>query len=529
MWYPTVSDSGGSAMSADGRDAGPSGTEGATSAEKLAREIRRRRKLADLSQERLASLLGFTRQYLGAIENPNRGVASADVVAAIDAKLDANGALVALQAVAQAERRARRRSRSEGSSGATALASTTVVAVTPAVQVETAMPLDPYDELNCSGRLDTTVRVLAQLSGWEMDRRQFLTNAAFAAASFAEPALFALTAQPDERIARTVGARVGMTDVEIAIDNIAHLRKLDHRYGSGRIRRQVVQLLNSTAGLLASGSYSERVGKALVGAVGQATWLAGSMASDISNYSLAQRYYVQTLNLAVSAGDRRYAANVLSHMSRLVVQRGHAARSDEERIRHARQAVSLARAGKMIAQNSTTPVLAALLDAVEARGHALTGEPRATREAVLRAERHYGQARLGDEPHWLSFYTEAELAADLGRCLRDAGEPTEATQLIARALGSYEPWRVRSRCFVQTDLAAAHLVRGDHEHAAALGHDAVSTAMQVSSDRVRDRLGTLQWQLRGLGSDSRSTRELDGRISELLTRAPSDNEGDPTR
>jgi hypothetical protein len=96
-------------------------------------------------------------------------------------------------------------------------------------------------------------------------------------------------------------------------------------------------------------------------------------------------------------------------------------------------------------------------------------------------------------------------------------------------LGSYEPWRVRSRCFVQTDLAAAHLAGGDYEHAAALGHDAVSTATQVSSARVRDKLATLQWQLRLPGTGSRSTHELDSRISELLTSAPDHSEGGSTR
>jgi hypothetical protein len=56
----------------------------------------------------------------------------------------------------------------------------------------------------------------------------------------------------------------------------------------------------------------------------------------------------------------------------------------------------------------------------------------------------------------------------------------------------YEPWRVRARCFAQTDLAGAHLLGNDLEQAAAVGRDALRTAAQVSSTRTLDRLRTLQ-------------------------------------
>ncbi|XVV02493.1 hypothetical protein ACQPW3_34825 [Actinosynnema sp. CA-248983] len=387
---------------------------------------------------------------------------------------------------------------------------------------------DRYDGLNSSGTLDGTIRTVVKLSGRDMDRRKFLLGTAFTAAAFSEPALFALTVPPAENTARVAGRRVGMADVEIITENIAHLRRLDHRYGSGRVREQVVQLLHREADTVMHGSYSERTGKALLGAVAQASWLAGSMASDVGRHSLAQRYYIQTLNLAMSAGDRPYAANVLSHMSRLTVQIGHAAATDHDRLRHARQAIALARAGQSVASGKATPLLSALLHAVEARGHALLGDANPTRTAVREAEQHYDRAQSGDEPSWLSFYTEAELAADLGRCLRDVGEPEQATRLIRRAMDSYEPWRVRSRCFVQTDLATAHLVGGDYEQAAALGRDAVRTAADVSSTRTLDRLCTLQRRLHPLRTGSRHLGELDDRITDLLTRDRARKNEDPT-
>jgi len=171
-----------------------------------------------------------------------------------------------------------------------------------------------------------------------------------------------------------------------------------------------------------------------------------------------------------------------------------------------------------------------LLCAVEARGLALLGtaEANATRKAIRDAEGHYNRARPGGEPKWLDFYTEAELAADLGRCLSDVGEPEQAARHITHALDQYEPWRTRSRCFVRIDLAAAFLMGGDQEHAAACGRDAVHTATLVSSERTRDKLRTLQRRIRPRVPGSPELNDLDQRGTRLLP-TPSRNEDTAAR
>jgi len=163
---------------------------------------------------------------------------------------------------------------------------------------------DRDDGLQCSSTLDGTARAVVELSGRDMGRRKFLLGSAFTAAAFSEPALFALTVPPAENTSRVSGRRIGMPDVEIITEIIAHLRRLDFRYGSGRVLEQVVQSLHREANTVVHGTYSEKTGKALLGAVAQASRLAGSMAADVGRHSLAQRYYIQTLNLAMSAGDR---------------------------------------------------------------------------------------------------------------------------------------------------------------------------------------------------------------------------------
>jgi hypothetical protein len=76
----------------DMTEPGPAGLD-ASAADALAVEIRRRRKLAGLSQGELAARVGYSRQYVSRAERPRNGLASAILVEAIDTVLHAGGAL----------------------------------------------------------------------------------------------------------------------------------------------------------------------------------------------------------------------------------------------------------------------------------------------------------------------------------------------------------------------------------------------------------------------------------------------------
>jgi DNA-binding XRE family transcriptional regulator len=369
------------------------------------------------------------------------------------------------------------------------------------------------DILDYARGLDSTLHAVVELSGGDVRRRGFLSGAAFTTAAFAEPALFALTVPPVASAARDAGGRrIGMTDVEILTGNVAHLRWMDNRYGSGRIREWSVQLLHHAATTLLGGSYSDSTRRALLTAVAQAARQAARMAADVGRPALAQRYYIQALNLALHAGNWLFTATILCDMSRLTIHNATGTRC-------ARHAIALARAGITVA-GKATPALAAQLSAVEARGHALCQDSGASRTAVLEAERHYERFHPDGELAWLSFYTEAALASDLGRALRGSGEPAHAIQLMASALDSYEPGRVRSRCFVQIDLAAAYLIDGEYDYATALIRDALITAGEVSSSRTVSRIQTLQHKIRPL--HSAGLAEVDDEITAFLRRAHDD-------
>jgi len=92
----------------------PATSDNATSAAvSLADEIKRRRHAAGMSQPQLAQAVSYSRQYVSLAERPGANLPSQALVRALDAALNAEGALTALHAQARAEQHARRGSRVE--------------------------------------------------------------------------------------------------------------------------------------------------------------------------------------------------------------------------------------------------------------------------------------------------------------------------------------------------------------------------------------------------------------------------------
>ncbi|WP_433683409.1 helix-turn-helix transcriptional regulator [Nocardia sp. CA-119907] len=79
-----------------------------TVADRLAREIKRLRLDAGLSQRVLANKIGYSRQYVSMAEWEDANLPSQELVAAIDAALDARGTLTALRAQAKTDQQTAR-------------------------------------------------------------------------------------------------------------------------------------------------------------------------------------------------------------------------------------------------------------------------------------------------------------------------------------------------------------------------------------------------------------------------------------
>ncbi|MGW0839203.1 regulator [Streptomyces sp. NPDC002787] len=273
---------------------------------------------------------------------------------------------------------------------------------------------------------------------------------------------------------RGPGQKVTGGDIA-ALRSVGELfRALDDAYGGGHARQALVRYLEHEAEPMLRGAYGEQIGRRLFAAAADLTRLAGWTSYDIGAHGLAQRYFVQALRLAQAAGDRAYGAYVLVTMSRQAVYLG-----------HGREAVQLARVAQQGVGSAVPPVVQSLLHAVEARGHAVLGEVRASTAALVRAERALETARSGDEvPYWARFFDEAQLADEFGHSHRDLQQYRAAAQHAERSLQLRAPAYARSRLFCRVVLASARLGLGELDQACQLGAEAAGQAAEMRSVRA---------------------------------------------
>nr|WP_202451039.1 hypothetical protein [Streptomyces sp. SID4948] len=268
---------------------------------------------------------------------------------------------------------------------------------------------------------------------------------------------------------RASGNRVGLADVAMVKSTSDTFAMLDDRFGGEHARQSVIQYLSRDVAPLLSGQYTEGVGRALFSTVAEATLLAAWMSYDACHHGLAQRYFLQALRFAQDGNDRRLAGSILSAMSHQATFLGHYT-----------QAATLARAARMGISGVATPTLMAQFHAMEARALARTGDKRACELALAEAARFLDRRNSCDEPEWITYFDEAELAAESAHCFRDVSNARQAVEHAGNAMsGSH----IRSDFFVTMVLADAHLRAGDVEGACRVALDALDLGEQLRSAR----------------------------------------------
>ncbi|MEV0261656.1 transcriptional regulator [Streptomyces sp. NPDC050617] len=342
---------------------------------------------------------------------------------------------------------------------------------------------------------------------WRSDvgRRDFLSGSSVAASALVEPSRDWLITGADTQVSRTVGARVGASDVQAVRATTDALVELDHRYGSGHVRPVVVHYLNSVVSGLLGGSYREAVGRELFAAVARLTELAGYMAVDTGQPGLAQRYYIQALRLSQAADDRGYGGYVLAaSMSHLAASLG-----------NPREIAQLARAAQEGTRGHVPPRAEAMFLAAEARGHALLGDARACQavagRAVTALEKADGEGESGDEPVWIRHFDQAYLADELAHCHRDLGQAEPAKRRAEEALSGHPEGRVRRRAIGLLLLATAHVQQREVEEACHAGTRAVELLGSLRSNRGAEYLDDFQQRLEPYRDES-VVREFGARL-----------------
>lgn len=297
---------------------------------------------------------------------------------------------------------------------------------------------------------------------------------------------------------RTARIRVGLTDVSTLKATADMFAQLDDRFGGDHARQALIQFLSRDVAPLLTSQYRETVGQALFATVAETTLLAGWMCYDACHHGLAQRYFLQALRLAQDGGERRLAGSILSAMSHQATFLGHYT-----------EAATLARAARMGISGVATPTLMAQFHAMEARALARTGDTRACELALAEATKALESRNSNDEPEWITYFDEAELAAEAAHCFRDVNS---ARRAIAHAENATSGSHVRSDFFATMVLADAHLRAGDVEEACRVALDALDLGEQLKSGRCVSYLAEFRKHLSRYGdtADVRDFQEQAG-------------------
>ncbi|WP_231949376.1 hypothetical protein [Alloactinosynnema sp. L-07] len=356
---------------------------------------------------------------------------------------------------------------------------------------------DTFDGLRTAVTFGGTIATVAELSGRDLSRRNFMLGSTFAAAAFAEPAWMAMTSGPARDLAE--GGRIGRTDVEILRSTVRHFERLHRVHGGGRVRPQVVQLVHQHSRAIRDGNYGEAVGRDFAGALAEATFLAGLATVDSGRHALGQRYFAQALGLAMRAGDQSFGANVLAEMSVLTIDIGANSVDQREAGQAGQHAVSLARSAQHVIGGRATPAVSAYLHAVEARSLSLLGDRQSSAVALDAAKRAFDRGPC-DEPGWLSHYSEVDFTSDIGQCLRDIGRPQQGIALLERAVADLPAGRVTSQVKTRIHIATAFLELGEHDQAGRITGEVINAMEGVASERIAERMKRLRKRAQQCGA-----------------------------
>jgi transcriptional regulator with XRE-family HTH domain len=348
--------------------------------------------------------------------------------------------------------------------------------------------LPPELGLSYAYSLDQGIQSVTDLWSGDVQRREVLVDAVFAATAFTGPAIRWLTGGSDDAGLVRGSRRVGQAEVETIREMTSAFRRLDNRFGGGHARDAVVRFLHhEVAPLLRDGSYRDATGNQLFSATSELTLLAAWMAYDTDRHGLAQRYLIQALRLAKAGQDRPLGAEILAGMSHQALY-----------LDQASEAVDLARAARETAAKTSLPTLSAESAVMEAHAHARRGDASACTAALRDAEQAMDKPAGGEVPSWLTYLDEAYLAAKFGHCFRELGQPEQAAQFAQRSLdmdGRY----VRGRAFNLTLLASAYVQQGEIEQACEQGHQALDLVDGLHSSRGAKYLRDLGDQLQPYG------------------------------
>jgi len=250
---------------------------------------------------------------------------------------------------------------------------------------------------------------------------------------------------------------------------LPELRRMDDLVGGLDLARLVDRDLRAaTAALRATRGVGRQ--RRAVRLVAEYAQLAGWVHADADDPLAARRAYGVALRAASAGGDRPLAAHVLGALSHLSYAGG-----------DPQEALLLARTGYAGVRTEASGYTQALLQHRVAIAAARLGERRAAHAALAAAERAADRSQPDQQPSWLYWLDQAELAAMTGRCLVVLGRPLRAARLLATPRAGLGP---RAASLYAGWLARSYLELGEVEQACQVALRALGDAVRAGSARA---------------------------------------------
>jgi transcriptional regulator with XRE-family HTH domain len=280
-------------------------------------------------------------------------------------------------------------------------------------RADAALPDEWLEDVALAG----VVGVLEE-TGVDVDRRTFGGIAAGAAAAVAFPEI-------------TVPAKVSTSHIRYLRTCVDNLHSRDQEVGGAALLRQALRQWQRVRRMLDESDYSEAVGHDLLGVAGDLAVCVGWLAFDAAKVPLARRLYSEALLLAGNAGDPVLTVHVLANFSMLSTHRARMDRNSGL----AREGLLLADQAADVARHESMPRLHALAALRRASAASLLGDKADFKCAITRA-RHELDRRVGtDDPEWIQFVDESEIATQEAVGHQNLGDPGTASELHRQSLG----------------------------------------------------------------------------------------------
>jgi len=347
------------------------------------------------------------------------------------------------------------------------------------------------------------VSLLDGLTGADIADRQDVTQASWipgTPASVITDYLLSSSAWQREEEPPGVSANIAATRIR-AISK--HLIDIDFQFGGGYSRRMLLFYFQSDVLPLLREQHQEPARHEIFSAAAEVVQLLGWSAYDAGRHGAAQRYFLQGLRLAGEADDAMLGGRLLSNLSH---QANYLGRYGE--------AVQFARAAQASVRDRATDTVNALLLATEARALAGGGDARLCAKVLNLAEQAFARRKPSEDPRWIGYFDELELAGEAAHCFRDLGRPREAVKYAAQAIDPVGT-PARTRAFITMVAAAGSFRSGNLDEALAHATEAVTSTRSLQSSRYLRSLKDFHKSLQEKYSVSPGVRQFE----DLLQRS----------